>query len=479
MITTDGQGRITLLNDIAQAVTGWKQAEAEGKPLEQVFVIRNEASGLEAENPVGKVLREGRIVGLANHTELITKDGRRVPIDDSAAPIRNEKGNIDGVVLVFRDISERRAAEQRLHEKTAELHRVTHMLEPVACFVRDLEDRIVYWNPGAAQLYGFSHDEAMRQVSHLLLKTQSSAPIEEILARVNVAGTWDGELLQTHRDGRQLAVASHWALHHDPDGRPAAILEVNLDITGRKEAEEALRAANGALARANEDLNQFAFAASHDLQEPLRMITSYSQLLLKGYRGQLDQDASTCVGFITDGTKRMRGLLADLLAYTQAANDSHETANPIDLNQVFEIALANCKAATDDAKGTITSDHLPVVHGQQSHFIQLFQNLISNGLKYRGNQPPQIHVSAERQNGMWRIAVKDNGMGIAPEYHKQIFGVFKRLHGTSISGTGIGLAICQRVVDRYGGRIWVESRENEGATFYFTLPAAQTGGAHA
>ena len=411
-------------------------------------------------------------MGLANHTELIAKDGRRVPIDDSAAPIRDGDGNIDGVVLVFRDISERRAAEQRLSEQTAELHRVTHMLEPVACFVRDLQDRIIYWNPGAAELYGFSRDEAMGQVSHLLLKTKFPARLEDILAQVKSAGVWDGELLNTHHDGRQLAVASYWALHHDPEGRPAAILEVNLDITGRKEAEEALRAANEALSRANEDLNQFAFAASHDLQEPLRMITSYSQLLLKGYRGQLDQEASTCIEFITDGTRRMRGLLADLLAYTQVANDRQEHANPIDLNHVLEIVLGNCKPATDDATAIITSDHLPVVHGQEPHFIQLLQNLISNGLKYRGSQPPRIHVSAERQDGMWRIAVKDNGMGIAPEYHKQIFGVFKRLHGKNISGTGIGLAICQRVVDRYGGKIWVESRENEGATFYFTLPAA-------
>ena len=359
------------------------------------------------------------------------------------------------------------------------MHRVTHMLERVACFVRDLQGRIVYWNPGAAELYGFSRDEAMGQVSHLLLKTQFPGRLEDILAEVNFAGVWDGELLNTHREGRRIAVASHWALDRDPEGRPAAILEVNLDISGRKEAEEALRASNEALARANEDLNQFAFAASHDLQEPLRMITSYSELLLKGYRGQFDQEASTCVEFITDGTKRMRGLLADLLDYTQVANDHQETAHPIDLDHIFEIVLENCRTATNDAKAAITSDHLPVVHGQETHFIQLFQNLISNGLKYRSDQPPRIHVSAERHNDMWRIAVKDNGMGIAPEYHKQIFGVFKRLHGRNISGTGIGLAICQRVVERYGGKIWVESQENEGATFYFTLPAARKGGASA
>jgi light-regulated signal transduction histidine kinase (bacteriophytochrome) len=265
-------------------------------------------------------------------------------------------------------------------------------------------------------------------------------------------------------------------MHSESDGRPAAILEVNVDITERKEAEEALRLSNAALLRANEDLNQFAFAASHDLQEPLRMITSYSQLLLKGYRGQLDGEAATCIEFITEGNKRMRGLLADLLAYTQVAGDG-QAIESVDLNRVFRIALKNCRTAIEEARAVITSDNLPTIPGYEPHFVQLFQNLISNGLKYRGQLPPCIHVSAKRQGGLWRIAVQDNGIGIAPEYHKQIFGVFKRLHGNTVPGTGIGLAICKRVVDRYDGQIWVESQVNQGATFYFTVPAAAKGAA--
>ena len=472
VIATDGQGRITLLNAVAQTLTGWRQEEAQGKPLDQVFVIRNETSGLEVENPVTKVLREGQVVGLANHTELIAKNGDQTPIDDSAAPIRNARGEIDGVVLVFRDVSERRATERRLSEQSAELHRVTNLLKPVACFVRDMGDRIVYWNPGASDLYGFSEGEAMGRNCHALLNTQFPEPLEEILAQVRSTGGWNGDLQHTRRDGRQITVASYWALHHDSEGSPAAVLEVNLDITGRKEAEAALRAANEALSRANEDLNQFAFAASHDLQEPLRMISTYSQMLVRAYGRQHHEEAAKWVDFITEGTHRMHQLLADLLAYTQVGEGAPESASPVDLNQVLEIVVGNCKAASGDGEASVTSDHLPLVNGQQPHFIQLFQNLISNGLKYRSEQPPRIHVSAERQDGMVRIAVKDNGIGIAPKYHKQIFGVFKRLHGTSISGTGIGLAICQRVVDRYGGKIWVESQEARGSTFYFTLPMA-------
>ena len=206
------------------------------------------------------------------------------------------------------------------------------------------------------------------------------------------------------------------------------------------------------------------------------MITSYSQLLMKGYNGQLDGEAATCIEFITEGTKRMRELLADLLAYTQMANERHETALPVDLNRVFQIVYENCKAAIDETKATVSSDPLPTIQGQEPHFIQLLQNLISNGLKYSAPiRPPRIHVWAERQGAMWRIGVKDNGIGIAPEYRKLIFGVFKRLHGRAIPGTGIGLAICQRVVDRYGGTIWVESQFDQGSIFYFTLPAAEIG----
>ena len=204
------------------------------------------------------------------------------------------------------------------------------------------------------------------------------------------------------------------------------------------------------------------------------MITIYSQLLLKSYRGQLDGEAATFTAVITEGTDRMLALLADLLAYTQLTGDTRGPAGSVDLNQVFQKALENCRAAIDETAATVTSDALPAVLGEESHFLQLFQNLISNALKYRGEVPPHIHVSAEKQNGLWRIAVKDNGVGIAPDYHKKIFGVFKRLHGRSIAGTGMGLAICQRVVERYGGRIWVESEPDHGATFYFTLPAVQT-----
>jgi light-regulated signal transduction histidine kinase (bacteriophytochrome) len=204
----------------------------------------------------------------------------------------------------------------------------------------------------------------------------------------------------------------------------------------------------------------------------LRMITSFSQLLVNGYSGQLDGEAALSIRFITEGTRRMRDLLADLLAYTQLSADARAVASePVDQNQVLQKALENCDAAIKESGAIITSGNLPAIQGYEPHFVQVFQNLIGNAIKYRSGRSCRVEISAVREGDMWRFAVADNGIGIAGEYHDSIFGVFKRLHGKAIPGTGIGLAICHRVVERYGGRIWVESRPDEGATFYFTLPA--------
>jgi light-regulated signal transduction histidine kinase (bacteriophytochrome) len=187
----------------------------------------------------------------------------------------------------------------------------------------------------------------------------------------------------------------------------------------------------------------------------------------------LDADAGTCLEYIVGGAQRMSALLSDLLSYTRLIEDHTQEDSPVDLNKAFDKALRNCKVAIDETKAITTTARLPMIRGHEPHFIQLFQNLISNALKYRSDQPPRVQVSAEVLDGGWQFCVADNGVGIDPKYHSQIFGVFKRLHGHDISGTGMGLAICQRVVDRYGGRIWVESQVGRGASFYFFLPAVK------
>jgi light-regulated signal transduction histidine kinase (bacteriophytochrome) len=186
------------------------------------------------------------------------------------------------------------------------------------------------------------------------------------------------------------------------------------------------------------------------------------------------EEASLCAGFIEEGSRRMRDLLSDLLAYTQLAGDGRELEERVNAALALDVAIQNLRAAIGESGASITSDPLPVIAARQVHMVQLFQNLIGNSIKYRGQSAPRIRVSAEKTGSEWRFAIADNGIGIEPEYHQAIFGVFKRLHGHRIPGTGIGLAICRRIVEHWGGRIWVDSHLGEGATFYFTAPPASS-----
>ena len=237
--------------------------------------------------------------------------------------------------------------------------------------------------------------------------------------------------------------------------------------------QEALRQSNQELQRANADLEQFAFAAAHDLQEPLRMVTSYAQLLERAVKNSLEKRTQDYLDYIVGGSKRMSLLLQDLLAYTETSRDSEIPAGSVDLNRVLMQVLRNLENAISDSSAVITSEDLPEVVGREAHFLQLLQNLIGNAIKYsKPNEVPRISVSVQPNGEDWLFKVSDNGVGIEPAYHKQVFGVFKRLHGSEIPGTGIGLAICQRVVERAGGRIWVESELSAGSAFCFTIPRA-------
>ena len=241
----------------------------------------------------------------------------------------------------------------------------------------------------------------------------------------------------------------------------------------RKRAEEALREKTEELARSNRDLEQFAYVASHDLQEPLRMVTSYVQLLAKRYRGKLDSDANEFVSFAVDGALRMWKLINDLLTYSRVGVRGKEL-EPTDCETVLDQSLNNLKVAIEENGAVVTHDPLPTVMADNPQLVQLFQNLIGNAIKFRGNELPRVHVSASRNGSAWIFSVCDNGIGIAPEYAKRIFIIFQRLHSREkYPGTGIGLSICQKIVERHGGRIWVESEVGKGAAFYFTLPASK------
>lgn len=241
------------------------------------------------------------------------------------------------------------------------------------------------------------------------------------------------------------------------------------EIMVRQRAEAILAQRSAELARSNAELEQMAYVASHDLQEPLRMVASYVQLLEKRYRDKLDADANEFIGFAVDGVKRMQALIDDLLTYSRVGTQGAPLA-PVDVGEVVAIAVSSLRMAINECGAEIVVEPLPTVLGDARQLEQLFQNLIANAVKFRCEGTPQIRVRAEADGDFWRFSVQDNGIGIAPEYFERIFEMFQRLHARrEYPGTGIGLAICRKIVERHGGRIWVESQPGHGTTFMFTL----------
>jgi signal transduction histidine kinase len=247
-------------------------------------------------------------------------------------------------------------------------------------------------------------------------------------------------------------------------------LREKLERSLRHQVEEDLAKKMDELARSNSDLEQFAYVASHDLQEPLRMVAAYTQLLAERYRGKLDADADKFIGYASEGALRMQVLIQDLLAFSRVGRSGTPMAN-VDCNAVMQEILQTLASPLRESGAVVTCDTLPTVWADRTQIVQLFQNLIGNAIKFRGNQPPAISVKSERQDGKWLFTFRDNGIGIPEESLENIFVVFQRLHArTEYPGNGIGLSICKKIVERAGGRIWVESKVGSGSTFKFTLP---------
>ena len=234
--------------------------------------------------------------------------------------------------------------------------------------------------------------------------------------------------------------------------------------------EEQVAECTEELARSNKELEEFAHIASHDLQEPLLMVSSYTQLLERRHKDKRDSDANEFIAYAVDGAKRMQTQINDLLAYSRVTTQGH-SFEATSCSDIFETAVSNLAASIEETGAMVTRDPLPILPADASQLVSVFQNLIGNGIKYRGDQPPRIHVSAVESGHEWVFSLKDNGIGIEAEFPERIFVIFQRLHGkTKYAGTGIGLAICKKVIERHGGRIWVESEPEKGSTFYFTLP---------
>jgi PAS domain S-box-containing protein len=343
-----------------------------------------------------------------------------------------------------------------------------------AIISKDLNGNIVSWNAGAQRMFGYTAAEAIGQSIRILAVPQRMNEMPTILERISRGERVEPfETERKRKDGRIINVSVTVSPILTADGVIIGASKIARDITERKRAETALHAANAALKRINDDLREFAYAASHDLQEPLRIVGIYAQLLLSRYNESFDPKAAELLGFIRTGATRMQTLVSDLSEFTLAGDTLDDPLESVDCQRVLELSLKALPEYNADIPSALKHSSLPTVIAHEEPLVSLFRHLIGNALKYRRpDLPPQVHISADTKGEDWIFSFRDNGIGISPAYHKTIFGVFKRLHRDEYPGTGIGLAICSRVVERYGGSIWVESEAGQGSTFYFTLPVS-------
>jgi PAS domain S-box-containing protein len=714
VLAADADGRVTFINPVAEALTEWAAADAIDQSIDKVFRIFNERTGEAIENPIARVIREGAIVGLENHTILETKSGDRIPIDDSGAPVKDERGRIKGAVLVFRDITEKRRVERERQLAQAELVRSQERLSGIlsnmrdgfvaldrdwhyiyvneeaarqqqrkaaditgkslwdlsphlvgtsleaalrramaeqapavleatnprnghhfrlrvdpsasgisiysmditgereqaaartrlsaivessqdAIVSKDLNGIVTSWNRGAERIFGYTEAEMLGKPISMLAAPGRADEMPRILERVRRGEPINHyETVRVTKDGRSLDVSLTISPIRDDDGRvigaskiarditqqkaheralrdsearlnialeaggmgawewnieqskvtwspqleaihglpagtfggtfedfqrdihpedrvrvfetihaavesgndyrveyrfvrpdgsigwleargrlmsaPRRMVGICQDISDRKETEQALVSQAELLSRSNADLREFAYIASHDLQEPLRNVSTFTQLLERRYKGQLDSDAETFIKYIVDSALRMTQLIRDLLAYSQVIHSDDTASDEVALREPVEWALDNLRSSIEESGAVVEIDPLPKLRCDKSQLAQVFQNLISNAIKYRSAEAPRIHIASERDDTSWIVSVRDNGIGIAPAYHDKVFGVFRRLHGTDYAGTGIGLAICKKIIEKHGGRIWVESEAGQGSAFKFSIP---------
>ena len=418
--------------------------------------------------------------------EIERFDGTQAFVMNSAAPISGPDSSPSGSAIAIMDVTALRQAEEglrkaheelegRVEERTAELNRAALSLEHERRRFHDLlEDlpamvclltpdyHVAFANRGFREKFGES--EGRHCYEYCWGKT---APCE-FCESYEVLKTGQPHHWEVHAaDG--TVIECHDFPFTDADGKPM-ILETDFDITERRRTEEALARQTAELARSNTELQQFAYVASHDLQEPLRAVAGFTKLLSERYHDRLDADANDFIGFAVDGARRAQLLVSDLLTYSRVNTRGKPLART-DSESVLQDALADLAPAAKESGGQVTHDPLPAVDADETQLGQVFRNLIGNALKFHGAEAPRVHVSAEPIGGDWRFAVRDNGIGIDPQYFETIFSVFQRLHTTAeYPGTGIGLAIAKKIVERHGGRIWVESEPGRGATFYFTVP---------
>ena len=488
VIVTDIDGRIRFVNAEAQRLTGWMGEDPLGQPLSSVFRIINEQSREPVENPVDKVLRLGCVVGLANHTLLVSKDGREIPIDDSGAPVRSADGTVYGVVLVFRDFTAHKEAEQalqkahdeleqRVEERTAELKGQAELLDLAhdAIIVRDVKGKVCFWSSGAEDIYGWTKDEVTGSTIDTFLQTKSAKPLKYIIGDVQREGRWEGELSHMRKDGRRIVVASRWALRQSACGRPMEIMEINSDITDRKEAAEQLRQS-----QKMEAIGTLAGGIAHDFNNTLAAILGFAEMALDDAPKGTSLERK--LRHILNSSLRGRDLVKQILAFSRKTKHERQllSLSPV-VEETLKLLRASLPSTVQIAANTGSSC---MVLANPTEIQQIVMNLCTNAAHAMREDGGVLSVSlsdAEIKPGMTRpelppgqyvrLTIKDTGTGIDRATMKRIFEPFFTTKQVG-EGTGMGLAVVYGIVKGLNGDITVESAPRIGSTFKVYFPKA-------
>jgi PAS domain S-box-containing protein len=465
VIVTDAQGRVTFLNAVAESLTGWSSRSATNEPMENVFRIVNERTGFAVENPVTKVLETGGIVGLANHTVLLARDGRRIPIDDSAAPIRDSSGQLFGIVLIFRDITERRRAE----EARAWLAAIVDSSDD-AIASKTLEGIVTSWNPGAVRLFGYEPQEIIGQPITTIIPPELHSEELEVLSRLQRGERIDHfETVRVAKDGCRVDISLTVSPVRDEDGVIIGASKIARDIRARKEAE-------GQVRDANRRKDEFLATLSHELRNPLAPIRSVAELLKRAE--DLAPDLRAASTILERQVHHMTHLIDDLLDMSRiTAGHVRLQREPLDLSDLLSAAMDSYRSVLESARHEVTflPPATPVpVEGDRIRLTQVFSNILHNAAKYT---PPagRIRVQVHQESGEAVVSVRDSGVGIPPVMLTYIFEPFARLDRSAESGDrglGIGLTIAKTLIELHGGRIEAKSEgPNQGSEFIVRLPA--------
>jgi PAS domain S-box-containing protein len=455
-------GQIVSCNAGAERIKGYTAEQIIGHSFSCFFPPEDIKSGRPEE-----VLRMTAASGRhEEHGMRVRRDGSQFLASVTFTALRDSAGILRGFSEISRDLSEIRESGAK--------YRGLLEAAPDAMVVVNQGGEIVLLNVQAEKQFGYRRDELVGQkVKNIIpegfserLVADSTRSAADALAQQIGTGI---ELSGRRKDGSEFPIEIMLSPLESAEG--ILVTAAIRDISVRKDAEKHLVKTVGELKRSNDELQHFAYVASHDLQEPLRMVASYTQLLAKRYKGRLDSDADEFIAFAVDGCTRMQGLIHDLLAYSRAGTNG-KTICEVSAEDALNEALANLRVTIEESDAIVTHDSLPAIRTDDTQLAQVFQNLVGNAVKYRSVDVPRVHVSAAN-NGRneWIFSVQDNGLGIDPQYFERIFILFQRLHGRNeFEGTGIGLAICKKIVERLGGRIWVESQPGKGSAFYFALP---------